>query len=193
MMFPTLRGGNSNPGRKEYFLGEVEDVLAAAERLAQLPYVDPARVYLGGHSSGGTLALLVAASGGRFASVFALGPAARIDEYARSIMPVSLDRRDSQEGRLRSPVLWMGGITSPTYVIEGTVVPSNRGSFDELCAAAKANRRVACVAVAGEDHFSVIARVTKVIAARVAVPSGSEWILRPGEFGPAEATPALRP
>src|SRR5205807_8703685 len=30
MMFPSLRGGNDNPGVKESFLGEVEDVLASA-------------------------------------------------------------------------------------------------------------------------------------------------------------------
>ncbi|MFN7142923.1 MAG: alpha/beta hydrolase family protein [Myxococcota bacterium] len=35
--FPTLRGGNTNGGGKEYFLGEVDDVLAAAEHVAALP------------------------------------------------------------------------------------------------------------------------------------------------------------
>ena len=35
MMFPSLRGGNANPGTKEGFLGEVDDVLAAAEFLAK--------------------------------------------------------------------------------------------------------------------------------------------------------------
>src|SRR5262245_48102761 len=34
MMFPSLRGGNTNPGRKEGFLGEVDDVLAARDFLA---------------------------------------------------------------------------------------------------------------------------------------------------------------
>ena len=34
MMFPSLRGGNDNPGTKEGFLGEVDDVLAAADYLA---------------------------------------------------------------------------------------------------------------------------------------------------------------
>ncbi|MGE3809330.1 MAG: alpha/beta hydrolase family protein, partial [Gemmataceae bacterium] len=33
MMFPSLRGGNDNPGVKEGFLGEVDDVVAAAEFL----------------------------------------------------------------------------------------------------------------------------------------------------------------
>ena len=59
MMFPSLRGGNDNPGKKEGFLGEVDDVLAAADFLAKQDYVDPKRIYLGGHSTGGTLRLLV--------------------------------------------------------------------------------------------------------------------------------------
>ena len=33
MMFPSLRGGNNNPGSKEGFFGEVDDVLAAADLL----------------------------------------------------------------------------------------------------------------------------------------------------------------
>src|SRR5207248_6912647 len=45
MMFPSLRGGNDNPGVKEGFLGEVDDVLAAADFLAKQEYVDPERVY----------------------------------------------------------------------------------------------------------------------------------------------------
>lgn len=52
MMYPSLRGGNENPGQREGFYGEVDDVLAAADYLAQLPYVDSARIYLGGHSTG---------------------------------------------------------------------------------------------------------------------------------------------
>src|SRR5207253_7881805 len=36
LMFPTLRGGNDNPGLKEGFFGEVDDVLAGAEYLAKI-------------------------------------------------------------------------------------------------------------------------------------------------------------
>ena len=113
MMFPSLRGGNANPGGKEYFLGEVEDVLAAAEYLARLPYVDPARIYLGGHSTGGTLALLVAESSGRFKSVFALAPVARVNDYPASLAPYNFSARGEMEQRLRSPIYWLAGITSP--------------------------------------------------------------------------------
>ena len=44
MLFPTLRGGNDNPGQREYFWSEVQDVAAAILQAAQLPYVDPARI-----------------------------------------------------------------------------------------------------------------------------------------------------
>ena len=40
----------------------VEDVAAAILQAAQLPYVDASRIYLGGHSTGATLALLTAPS-----------------------------------------------------------------------------------------------------------------------------------
>jgi alpha/beta superfamily hydrolase len=182
MMFPTLRGGNANPGGKEYFLGEVEDVLAAAEQLARLPYVDPAQVYLGGHSTGGTLALLVAESSGRFKAVFALGPVARVGDYPMSLVPHNVAARGEMEQRLRSPIYWLAGITSPTYLIEGAAAPGNIRSLEEICAKS-ANPRVVCIPVAGANHFSVISRITKVLAARIAVPrEGAKWIVRPEEF-----------
>lgn len=40
MMFPTLRGGNDNAGNIEVNYGEVNDIIAAAQYLATLPYVD---------------------------------------------------------------------------------------------------------------------------------------------------------
>ena len=66
MMFPSLRGGNDNPGVQEGFLGEIDDILAAADFLAVQTYVDPARIYLGGHSTGGTAALLAAERSDQF-------------------------------------------------------------------------------------------------------------------------------
>lgn len=46
MMFPTLRGGNMNPGFREGFYGEVDDVMAAADYLSKQRFVDPHRIYL---------------------------------------------------------------------------------------------------------------------------------------------------
>src|SRR5262249_39761937 len=65
-MTPTLRGENGSPGSYSMFYDEVDDVLAAAEKLAQLPYVDGNRLYVAGHSTGGTLTLLASLASNRF-------------------------------------------------------------------------------------------------------------------------------
>ncbi|MCC2672844.1 MAG: hypothetical protein K0Q72_5316, partial [Armatimonadetes bacterium] len=86
-MYPSLRGGNQNPGAKEGYYGEVDDVIAAARFLRSQPFVDPQRVYLGGHSTGGTLALLVAELTGDFRGVFAFGPVADVSAYDQQYLP----------------------------------------------------------------------------------------------------------
>lgn len=182
MMFPTLRGGNTSPSGKEFFFGEIDDVLAAAEHLARQGYVDPEQIYLGGHSTGGTLALLTAETSGRFKAVFAFGPVARVDRYPASLVPADLGPQGSPERRLRSPIHWLHGITSPTYLIEGKRPPGNRVDVEELCAKSR-NPQVHCIVPEGYDHFSVLARVSRVIAARLSVAREIPFAIQPDEFG----------
>ena len=52
-----------------------------ADYLAGQPYVDPERVYLGGHSTGGTLVMLVAASSDRSRAMFSFGPVEDVSGY----------------------------------------------------------------------------------------------------------------
>src|SRR5262249_45093697 len=80
-MFPTQRGGNQNPGFHEGFFGEVDDIVSAAEFLATQDFVDPQRIYLGGHSSGATMVLLAAECSARFRAVFSIGPTHDIRAY----------------------------------------------------------------------------------------------------------------
>jgi len=181
MMFPTLRGGNDNASMREYFYGEVDDVLAAAEHLARLPYVDTTRIYLGGHSTGGTLALLTAETSGRFTSVFAFGPVARSDRYGASQIPVYFGSPGDREVRLRSPILWLSDISSPTYVIEGRNAPGNASDVEELCRAS-GNPNLHCLLASGYDHFSVLDRVTRLIVTRLAMPDTTGLLLRPEDF-----------
>ena len=182
MMFPTLRGGNENPGAREFFLGEVDDVLAAAEHLARQSYVDPGQVYLGGHSTGGTLALLTAESGARFAAVFAFGPVARVDQYPDSLAPVSFEGAAPQELELRSPIHWLDGIASPVYLIEGAEPPGNIESLEALCAASR-NPRLHCVPVPQKNHFSVLNAAARKLAARIAIRRAADVpLLRAAEF-----------
>lgn len=181
-MFPTLRGGNQDAGGKEYFFGEVDDVLAAAEHLARLPYVDARHLYLGGHSTGGTLALLTAESSGRFEAVFAFGPVSEIDRYPPSLVPVRFAEHDALERKLRSPIHWLHGIASPTYAIEGEESPGNVDELEKLCRKGD-NPLLHCIPVPGVDHFGVLSRVTRTVAARVAVSGdGIAFGLRPEDF-----------
>jgi len=180
MMFPTLRGGNMDSGAREYFYGEVDDIHAAANHLAKLPYVDPARVYLGGHSTGGTLALLAAETGGRFAAVFAFGPVSAVDRYPPDIFPWGRSV-GSEEIRLRSPMHWLAAISTPTYLVEGAESPGNAGELDDLCAQAK-NSQVHCIRVPGANHFSVLDRVGTVLAPRLLGEPGQGPLLDAQDF-----------
>ncbi len=182
MMFPVLRGGNAAGGHKQFFYGEVDDVLAAAQALARLPQVDPAHVYLGGHSTGGTLALLAAEAGGDFRAVFALGPAADVRGYGPNVVPIDFKLLPPMEAKLRSPVHWLHGITRPTYLMEGKD-NGNTDSLHELCAAAAKNPQVHCLEAAGFNHFSMVDAAARRIAARmVQAHMGSEFALSPDAF-----------
>ena len=171
MMFPSLRGGNQNPGLQENFYGEGDDVLAAAEYLAKQDYVDPARIYLGGHSTGGTLVMLVAAVPNRFRAVFSFGPADSVvhypDEYNGAV-----NLADAREVELRSPGRWLHSIQCPTFVFEGT----REGNLNSLqtMAQSSSNPKAHFYPVRGATHFSVLAPVNRLIAKRIAADAGAE-------------------
>ena len=160
MMFPSLRGGNTNPGIKEGFLGEVDDVLAAADFLARQDSVDARRIYLGGHSTGGTLVLLVAEATDRFRAVFSFGPASDVAYYPSEFIPFNTS--NPREVKLRSPGPWLSSIHGPTFVFEGT----DQGNLSSLQAMAKAtkNPMVHFLPVTGATHFSILAPTNALIA-----------------------------
>lgn len=167
MMFPSLRGGNDNPGRREGFLGEVDDVLSAADFLAAQPYVDPTRIYLGGHSTGGTLAMLAAETSDRFRATFAFGPVDDVRGYGGNF--VYHQPGNDNESLVRSPVYWLDSVRSPLYVIEGT-----DGNIEALESMRKANRNphVRFAAVPDVDHFGVLAPANAAIAPKILADTG---------------------
>jgi acetyl esterase/lipase len=163
MMFPSLRGGNDNPGVKERFLGEVDDVVAAADYLAKQPFVEPDRIYLGGHSTGGTLVLLTAESTNRFRDVFSFGPVSGIEVYGLDFCRFDILNED--EFRLRSPIRWLHSVSTPVFVFEGT----ENGHLDSLKAMAEqtTNPRVRFFPIRGQNHFSILAPMTRLIAEKI--------------------------
>jgi len=168
MMFPSLRGGNNNPGLHEGFLGEVDDVIAAARFLASQDYVDPDRIYLGGHSTGGTLVMLVAESTDLFRATFSFGPVDDVSGYPTEFIP--FDRSNPKEFEVRSPGRWLGAVRKPLFVFEGTS-QGNIASLETM-ARSNSNPRIQFFPVPGFTHFSVLAPVNDLIAAKLAGDRG---------------------
>jgi dipeptidyl aminopeptidase/acylaminoacyl peptidase len=167
LLLPSLRGCNGNPGKREFFLGEVDDVVAAVRFVASRPDVDPARVYLGGHSTGGTLALLAAASGARVAAVYAFGPIDDVSRFGGRFAKIS-----GPELTLRSPIASVGRIEVPTWVIEGKEM-GNAAAFEPLKAAA-GNAPVHFLLVPAANHVSVLAPSSELLGRRLALRRAEE-------------------
>lgn len=165
LMLPSPRGCNDNPGEREFNLGEVDDFVAAIDFLAQRPDVDPARIYLGGHSTGATMALLVAARGAKIRGAFVFGPAARIEDH-RFASKHGLVDAPLAEREIRSPVTFIDQIRVPTYVIEGKQSPSNWGAIPELQQAVK-SAPVKFLALDAATHFTTLAPITELIAKKL--------------------------
>lgn len=174
MMYPSLRGGDGNPGHREILYGEVDDVIAAAEAFRDLPYVDSSRLYLGGHSTGGTLALLVAAAApkGLFRAVISFGPAADIGLYGEP-----WDSAPPCERELRSPLWFMSSITSPTFIIEGARTLGNATGLPFLKERA-GDAPVEVFKVRSADHFTVLQPVSRVLADKLMVDTGPSTNLK---------------
>jgi acetyl esterase/lipase len=170
MMIPSLRGGNENPGPKEGFLGEVDDVLAAADYLARQEGVDPERIYLGGHSTGGTMALLTAECSDRFRAVFSLSPIDKVAGYGPDMWPIDLLNR--RESVLRSPRYWLASIHTPVFVFEGTSEPSNIACL-RVMSAVSTNKLVHFYGVKGANHLSVVAPTNRLIASKMLKDTGA--------------------
>ena len=163
LMLPARRGGNDSTAPRESLFGEVGDVIAAADFLSKLDYVDPTRIYLGGHSTGGTLALLVAETTDRFRAVFAFGPVANVAGYGKSL---TFDTSDEDEVRVRSPGYFLSSIRSPTFVLEGGAAPSNADQLAQLTPR-KPGVPVHVHPVPGFNHFSVLSPATELLAKKL--------------------------
>ena len=167
-MFPALRGASQNPGHHECFLGEVDDILAATDFLAQRPDVDPARIYLGGHSTGGTMVLLAAESTSRYRAVFAFGPVGDMRNYGNSAcMPAG---SSEAEYKARAPMEYLSEIVSPTFIIEG--MKGGNGAILPFLRRKAGKADIHFVEVAGGTHFTTLAPGCDVIAKAILADSG---------------------
>jgi dienelactone hydrolase len=166
VMIPMLRGENGLPGAYSMFYHEVDDVLAAADVLAQRPDVDPDQIFVAGHSVGGTLALLASMTSSRFraAASFSGSP----DQVAWSRMQpqvVPFDRNDNREYQMRSPLAFPASFKCPVRIYYGSQEILFIRSSQKLAKQAKKhNLDVETVSVPGDHMSSVDAAMQQAIA-----------------------------
>ena len=168
-MYPSFRGGNGNPGNYEALFGEVDDIVSAYEYAASLPYVDPQRIYLGGHSTGGTRALLAAEYTDKFRAVFCFGAVDEVKYHNNS--QFTFDTSDEMEYTMRSPIHWLEDVHTPTFLIEGS-----EGNADNLrnIENTSKNDQIHCYLIEGADHFAALAPVTQLLAEKILADTGSQ-------------------
>ncbi|MDE7478802.1 MAG: prolyl oligopeptidase family serine peptidase [Lachnospiraceae bacterium] len=167
-MYPSFRGGCGNPGNYETLFGEVDDIASAYDYAASLPYVDPDRIYLGGHSTGGTRALLAAEYTDKFRAVFGFGAVDKIEYHNNS--QFTFDTDNKEEYRMRSPIYWLDSVKTPTFLIEGSDGNSARLKNIEKTSE---NDNIHCYIIEGQDHFSVLAPLTRVVAQKILADTGA--------------------
>jgi len=171
VMYPSQRGGNNNPGSDEFFYGEIDDIIAAAKYLAKQPGVDPNRIYLGGHSTGGTKTILAAEASNIFRATFSVGAVASAGYYGSEY--ATFDTANLREYEMRAPVYWLSSLKKPMFIFDG-VDNSNVESLRFLRdSAAAQNITVAkFYEINNADHFTVLQPLSLVIAQKIIADSG---------------------
>ena len=173
VMLPSFRGEDKNPGRFEMFYGELDDIEAAYDWLSKQSYVDPERIYLAGHSTGGTRVLLASEYSTKFRGYFSLGGLpdlkARVECGEMSVtIPFKQTKKEFQ---LRSPARYIKSIKNPTWYFEGE--ENYWQAFDNIEKVAKKEKIPLFIyKIPYGDHFNIIAPLTEMIAEKILADTG---------------------
>ena len=120
VMTPLLRGENGQSGNYSMFYDEVTDVLSALDVLIATPGVDKKRIFLAGHSVGGTLTMLTALTTKkvRGAASFSGSPD-QISWSQGQPEVIPFDPASAKEFQMRSPIAYPGSFKCPTRLFYG--------------------------------------------------------------------------
>ena len=162
-LIPSLRGRYNNPGQKELFYGELEDIKAAFNYLSQHPNVDPNQIFLVGHGEGATLALITAGNFQGFKAIYAIGPTANV---AGDAQETPFDEESKLEPALRSPLNYLEYINTPTYIMEGKQMPTNLSSL-RLLQKNNKNPKVKFIISAEHNHYSIVQHACETIVNQI--------------------------
>ncbi|MBB4952717.1 dipeptidyl aminopeptidase/acylaminoacyl peptidase [Agrobacterium vitis] len=157
VMMPSLRGENGQMGIFSGFYDEVDDVLAAGERLSHLPGVDPKRVFLAGHSVGGALAMLSSMSTHRFrASVPISGNPNAFRFFDRYPDDIRFDDSKPHEFEVRSALCYAHSFKCPTLLLHASEETHFDDGIDLLLKRAQANNVIITSDVIQGNHTTEI-------------------------------------
>ena len=112
--------------------------------------------------------------------MFAFGPASNVERMSAQ-NAFDFSKYATAERVLRSPINWLHGISSPTYLVEAKDDVGYRRDVERLCAKTR-NPQVHCILAGGETRFSALSKVSTVIAARLAISDSRDFSIRPEEF-----------
>jgi poly(3-hydroxybutyrate) depolymerase len=104
VLFPMLRGENGNPGVWESLLGEIDDAAAAVRWIAAQPFVDPARIYTYGHSTGAAVALLLSLRDDMPVRLSGSSAGLYTEDSLKKWTNAPFDVNDEHERRMRTPI-----------------------------------------------------------------------------------------
>ncbi|HEU4752439.1 MAG TPA: prolyl oligopeptidase family serine peptidase, partial [Armatimonadota bacterium] len=173
LMLPSWRGENDNPGLLEMYYGEVDDLLAAVRYARGLPYVDPNRVYVAGHSAGGTLALLAAECPSGARAVFSFGGAPAVGWLAAEDRNTPFDLDSWNEVRARGAVHHVPAIQCPTFYFEGSA--SGRYCRDAKImeeVAHRVGRPFNAFVIPAGTHSNILRPLTRLVAEKIKADTG---------------------
>lgn len=120
VLHPSFRGENGQAGNYSGFYDETADALAAAKYLENLPGIDRSRLFIAGHSNGGTLALLAAMTR-KFRAAAPISAGVNSWRYFhRYSDEMPFDGANPTEFIMRSSVCFGPSLKCPTLLLRGS-------------------------------------------------------------------------
>lgn len=180
LFLPTKRGEHGNPGVFECFFGEVDDIVAAVEHVAARPDVDRNRIFLMGHSTGGTNVLLASMFTDIPAGVVSFGGAPNMHTVVANGEGYGVEPYDIKnfgEVLMRSPTNYTQEIKVPVLYIEGenSFYVGDARRMEQI--ATQKNIPFRAAIIHGGNHFDILRPIKDLLAEQIA--SGSSALPSP--------------
>lgn len=159
-MTPILRGENSQPGSFSLYYDEVNDVLAATVELAKNPRIDSNRIFIAGHSAGGTLSILSSMASNRFRGAASFS--GMMDcRYQSSLDLCAFKTSVPNEWIARSPRMFARSLQCPTRLYHGVDEELFIRQTEDTARQARAAGRDVDYQVVEGDHMSSVPPATE--------------------------------